>query len=154
MALVAAVIAARFYFAFGTVPPFAWGFIGAVTVFQVLLIVGLRFQDRPDIQPARPLQGDWLDHLGAWWLMACAFGALLGWVSGEAGILLRSPSPLFPLGRILFAIVLPLATMLPNVRYVSRSAAFVQVPLLVGVTLLPILVGLDAIPVLLNGSRP
>ncbi len=80
------------------------------------------------------------------WLIACAFGAFLGWVCGAvAEMMFPAHARALAWAEVFFTMLLPIATMLPNLRYVGGKVAHVQIPLLAIVTLLPILVGLGAL---------
>lgn len=135
----------RFWLEFGELSPLAWGCAAFFAILTILIIIGLRFQNRPEVHTTVAARGDWIDKIGAWWLMACAFGALLGWVCGQMANGFPRYRQIFLVAEIIFTIVLPFVTMLPNVRYVSRNAAYIQVPLLVLITVLPVLVGIDAV---------
>lgn len=138
-------ILVRFWLEFGELPAFAFGFAAFTAALQILLIVGLRFANRTEVHPDAEARGDWLDKLGAWWLVACFLGAFFGWLCGKFGEMTPEYRNAFIVAKIFFTIVLPIVTMLPNLRYVRRNAAYVQVPLLVFVTLFPILVGIGSV---------
>ena len=72
--------------------------------------------------------------------MACAFGPLLGWVMTATVFPLTAGSWRWQyLARVFFAVVLPVITAVPLVRYARGKAALIAVPLLVGITALPLL---------------
>ena len=146
-------VLAGFWLQLGEIPMYAIGFCVFLIALQILLIVGLRFGNRPEVHTKVAPKNGLLDKIGAWWLMACAFGAFFGWVAGT----LVSFSPeywyLFLSFKVFLTILLPVATMLPNIRYISRNAAYIQVPIMFVVTLLPILVGLGAAMTLIAGVR-
>jgi hypothetical protein len=84
------------------------------------------------------LRGDWLDRIGAFWLVSCAFGPLFSWF-------LASIVPLTPASwrwvygaRLILAAGLPLLTALPLTRYIRGKGGWIALLLLVGVTLLPV----------------
>src|SRR5262249_20806153 len=78
-------------------------------------------------------------RIGAFWVVACAFGPFFGYVV---------TSPVFPLTeknwrwlygiRIFLAVVVPFVTALPLLRYARGKAALMALPLLVAITALPI----------------
>jgi ABC-type polysaccharide/polyol phosphate export permease len=142
-----------FWLRFGELPPFAWGFALFLITMQILIITGLRFLNRPDVHTQPPARNDWIDKIGAWWLMACAFGAFFGWICGQLAVWFPDYRQFFQIAKVIFTIVLPVLTMLPNLRYISKNAAYIQVPILVLVTLLPILVGIDALITLWNTAH-
>lgn len=154
IALSMLVVLLRFWAEFGYVSMFAVGFAVFIAAFEVLLIVGLRFADRPDVQTTVKPSNDLLDHLGGWWLMACAFGAFFGWLVGNLVVLMPDQWRVVMAAKVFLTIIIPVATMIPNLRYISRNAAYVQVPILFFVTLLPILVGVGALISLITGARP
>jgi hypothetical protein len=141
----AALILLRFWFYFGELSFFACGFVIFTSVLQILIIVGLRFQNRMDFHTTKSVRNNWFDKLGAWWLVACAFGAFFGWICGN----LANAFPAFKMviltAEIFFTIFLPIITMLPNLRYVGAKASVVQIPILFFVTVLPMLVGLNSL---------
>jgi hypothetical protein len=128
-----------FFLRFGQVAPFAWG----VTVFMVglclLAAVGIYFLRRPEYHSPVPLRGDWLDRVGAFWLLACAFGPLAGWVLTELPALTVDNWRWLYAGRVALSMGLPVLTALPLLRYVRGRGAPVMLALLMGVTLLPML---------------
>ena len=148
------IILLGFLLSFGEIPLFAGGFSIFIAALQVLTIVGLRFLRRDETHTTVKPRNDWIDRVGSFWLMACGFGAFLGWISGVLGETFPDFWRMFNVLKVIFTIVLPVTTMLPNTRYISRNAAFVQVPILVLVTLLPVLVGISAVFALLTNSRP
>lgn len=150
IALSVGVILLRFYSEFGEVSFFAVGFSVFIVALQVLMIVGLRFARRDEVHTTVAAKNDWLDKLAGLWLAACAFGAFFGWIAGVAAAALPEYQLPFYLLEIVLTIILPLLTMVPNVRYVSRNAAYVQIPILFFVTLLPMLVGFNALRALLQ----
>lgn len=154
IALSIAAVFLRSWGEFGYVSMFAVGFAIFIAAFEVLLIVGLRFADRPDVHTTVKPQNDVFDRLGAWWLIACAFGAFFGWIVGNMVVFLPDHWRVVMVVKVFFTIVVPVASMLPNLRYVSRNAAYVQVPILIFITLLPMLVGVGALISLITGVRP
>ena len=152
--LAVVVIFARFWFAFGEISMFAVAFAVFIVALQILMIVGLRFSRRTEAHTTVKPRDDWIDRVGSFWLLACAFGAFLGYISGIVGSVFPEQWRIFSMLEVLVTIVLPVTTMLPNVRYISRNAAFVQVPILFFVTLLPILVGIDSLIALITNNKP
>lgn len=150
IALSAVVILLRFWVEFGEIPVFAFGFAAFVVVLEILIIVGLRFQNRTERHTAKGLKNDWLDKLGGWWLAACAFGAFFGWICGNLARSFPNLAIIFLTAEIIFTIILPVVTMLPNLRYISRNAAAIQVPILVFGTSLPLLIGSGSLFTLWN----
>lgn len=154
IALSMVVVFVRFWGEFGYVPMFAVGFAVFIAAAEVLLIVGLRFAHRTDVHTTVKPRNDIFDRVGAWWLMACAFGAFFGWLVGNMVGLVPDHWRVVMVVKVFFTIIIPVATMLPNLRYVSRSSAYVQVPILVFITLLPMLVGVDALMSLFAEVKP
>lgn len=128
-----------FYLRFGRVGPLGWGTTVFFDVLWLLSAIGLFFQPRTEYHSPVWLHDDWLDRVGAFWLVACAFGPLFGWIvtTGTFPITLHSWRWLYGL-RVLLAAGLPLLTALPLTRYVRGKSAWVALPLLLGVTLLPV----------------
>jgi len=133
-----------FYLEFGELPAFAFGFATFLVVLQILMIIGIRFAGRTEVHVSGRARGSAGNRLGAFWLVACAFGAFLGWVAGSLAA--NYPQYQLPLlaVKVMLTIVVPVTTMLPNVFYIQKKAAYIQVPILVGVTLLPVMYGLPA----------
>lgn len=134
-----------FYLQSGELPFFAFGVAIFFAAFQILIIVGLRFYNRTETHTTKKLQNDWIDKIGAWWLMACAFGALIGWLCGRMAEYFPNYTLIFHAAKIFFTIILPVLMMLPNLRYLERQSAAIQVPLLTFITILPMFVGLSSI---------
>ena len=138
-------IPALFYLRFGRVGPLGWGTTVFFVVYCLLCAVGLYFRPRVEYHSPVPLSGDWLDRVGAFWLVGCAFGPLLGWffTTGTIPVTHASWHRLYGL-RVLFAAVVPAALALPLTRYVRGRSARVALPLLVLVTLLPVSTAMNA----------
>jgi hypothetical protein len=131
-----------FWLQFGEIPGLAYGFGIFLVVFQILMILGLRFADRPAIDVENRVKYRWIDLTGAWWLVACAFGAFIGWIAGYLAQGYPRHKEAFQIAKVVFTIVIPVLTMLPNFRYIRKNAAFIQVPIIIIVTLLPVLLGI------------
>lgn len=128
-----------FYLRFGEIDGFAWGFTIFLVVFCLLVALGLYIQPRTQSHPQIRLQNNWVDRLGAFWLISCAFGPFFGWViTSIFPITLDSWQGLYTL-RVILAVGLPVLTALPQVRYLNAKTIFVALPLLIIVTLLPFL---------------
>jgi len=127
-----------FYLRFGEVGPMGWGTTVFFVAYCILAAIGLYFGPRTEFHTTVALRGDWADHVGAFWLVSCAFGPFLGWIVTSAfPITADSWRWLYGL-RVFLAAGIPILTALPLTRYARGKAAWVAVPLLVGVTLLPI----------------
>ncbi len=127
-----------FYLRFGDVGGLGWGVTVFLTALCLLAAVGLYFLRRPEYHTPVPLRGDWQDRVGAFWLVACAFGPLAGWLLTELPPLTLANWRWFYAGRLLCAIILPFLTALPLLRYVRGRGAPLMLALLIGVTALPI----------------
>src|SRR5215510_14010974 len=79
-----------FYLRFGEVPPLGWGTTVFFVAYCILSAVGLHFLRRPEYHTPVEWRDDWLDRIGAFWLMACAFGPLFGWFLTSAFTLTSS----------------------------------------------------------------
>lgn len=130
-----------FWLQFGVVDGFAWLIAIIAAGFQILLVIGLRHKDRLNDGPY--VRGNaTLDMIGALWLVAVVFGAVIGWFTGS---LAESIPPLtIPLHAVtvLLTIILPFLTSLPNYRYVNGSRAIIMLPMLLILTALPMLLGI------------
>jgi hypothetical protein len=133
----AVLVPALFRLRFGEVGPVGWGMTAFFVTYCLLAAVGLFFQPRTEFHTRVPLRGDWLDHVGAFWLVACAFGPFLGWIATSA-LPITAESWRWVYGlRVFLAAGLPVITAIPLTRYVRGKAAWVSLPLLIGVTILP-----------------
>ena len=132
-------IPAIFYLRFREVGPLGWGTTIFFDAFSLLSALGLYFQTRKEYHSPVPLQGDWLDRVGAFWLVACVFGPFFGWIvtTGIFPITLTSWHWLYGL-RVFLAAGIPVLLALPLTRYVRGKSAWIALPLLVCITLLPV----------------
>ena len=128
-----------FYLRFRDIGPLGWGTTIFFDTYCLLSAIGLYFQPRTEYHSPVPLRGDWLDRVGAFWLVGCAFGPFFGWIvtTGTFPITLTSWRWLYGL-RVFLAAGVPIVLALPLTRYVRGKSAWVALPLLVGVTLLPV----------------
>jgi hypothetical protein len=143
-ATAAVLMPALFFVRFGELNGFAWGCTTFLVVLQLLGALALFLRPRTAYHTKVRAKGDWADKIGAWWLMACAAGAFLGWI-------LTAAVPLTPGGwrwvygaKVLLTIVIPVATAAPLTRYARGKATLVAVPLLLFVTMLPVLTGVNS----------
>jgi hypothetical protein len=127
-----------FFLRFGEVGPLGWGLTVFVVVLSLLVVVGLFFLRRPEHHTPVASRGDWLDTLGAFWLVACAFGPLFGWMLTSAIPLTLESWHWVYGGRVALSVALPILTGLPLVRYIKGRGAPVMIALLFGVTVLPV----------------
>jgi MFS family permease len=138
-ALVTLAIPGLFYLNFGEVSPLAWGLTIFLVLFCLLAAIGLAFRPLTSFHTPVPLRGGWADRLGAFWLVSCAFGPLLGWVITTVfPLMVDNWRWLYSL-RILFAAGLPLITAFMLSRYVRGRGSLLMLLLVFGITLLPIL---------------
>lgn len=72
-------IPALFYLQFGEVGALGWGATVFFAALCLLVAVGLHFHGRHEYRTPVALRNGWLDWIGAFWLVACAFGPLFGW---------------------------------------------------------------------------
>jgi hypothetical protein len=147
--MVGAVVAAFitpliFLLRFGEVTALGWGLTVFLIAYCFLSAIGLYFLRRYEYHTTVPLRGDWMDRIGAFWLMACAFGPLLGWFVTDTIFPVTASGWRWQYGlKVFLCIGLPVLTALPLTRYARGKSALVAIPLLIGVTLLPILTGLN-----------
>ncbi len=81
---VAFLIPVLFLLRFGEVGGLGWGTTVFFVVYCLLAAVGLQFRSQPKYHTPVTARGDWLDWVGAFWLVSCAFGPLLGWIATSA----------------------------------------------------------------------
>jgi hypothetical protein len=127
-----------FYLRFGEVGPLGWGLTVAFAAYCLLAAVGLHFLVRPEYHIPVTFRNDWLDRVGAFWLVACSFGPLFGWVLTSAFLLTMDNWRWLYWGRVGLSAGLPVVTALPLLRYVRGQGAPVMLALLLGVTALPV----------------
>jgi hypothetical protein len=138
-------VPAIFYLQFGVVGPVGWGLTVFLVVLCLLVAIGLHFRRRSKYHSPVELKGDWLDRVGAFWLLTCAFGPFLGWVLTAGVPLTVGNWRWLYAARVLLSIVLPVITALPLVRYVRGRGAPLMLGLLLGVTALPVWSGLASL---------
>ncbi len=128
-----------FYLRFREIGALGWGTTIFFDAYCLLSAIGLYFQPRTEYHSPIWLRGDWLDRVGAFWLIGCAFGPFFGWLvtTGTFPITLTSWHWLYGL-RVFLAAGVPIVLALPLTRYVRGRSTWVALPLLVGVTLLPV----------------
>lgn len=142
-----------FYLRFGMVGPLGWGLTVFFDVYCLLWAIGLFFQPRTEYHTPVRLRGDWMDRVGAFWLVGCAFGPLFGWVVTEMLPLTQSSWQWVYGLRVLLAAGVPIALSLPLLRYVRGRATLVALPLLLVITLLPVSTALQVGQDLWEGPR-
>lgn len=134
----AVLLPALFYLRFGEVDGLGWGTTIFFVVYCLLAAAGLYFGPRREFHTPVRLRGDWLDRIGAFWLVACVFGPFFGYV-------VTAIFPLTPASwrwvygvRFFLGGGLPAITCLPLVRYMRGKVILVGLPILVIVTMLAI----------------
>jgi hypothetical protein len=115
---------------------FTLGAFGILVGFLLLVAFGFYFTDEPQFHTTVAFKNDWLDKLGAFWLVALCFGPIVGYLISLVQPTLKSWRWQFS-ARIFFAAALPVLLSLPLYRYARGKAALIAVPLLIGLTLLP-----------------
>lgn len=143
-----------FLLGFGELNRFLFGFLIFVSALQIFLIVGLRIPSRTRFHLTHWLSGDFINELGAWWLVSCAFGALFGWICSYLAVSFPDYENIFLSAAVFFTIFLPVLTMLPRLRFLERDTSYKQIPLLFFVTILPVLVGFNSFLTLWNLINP
>ena len=127
-----------FYLRFGRVGPLGWGLTVFFATYCLLSAAGLYFLVRPEYHTPVRLQNDWLDRVGAFWLVACAFGPFFGWLLTSAFQLTMNNWRWLFGGRVILSVAIPILTSLPLLRYVRGRGAPVMLAMLIGVTALPV----------------
>lgn len=134
----ALLIPAIFYLRFGEVGPLGWGTTIFFSAYCLLSAIGLYFLVRPKYHTPVIRRNDWLDRIGAWWLVACVLGPFFGWLLTSAFPLTEDNWRWLYSGRVLLSVGLPILTALPLLRYVRGRGAPVMLALLLGVTALAV----------------
>jgi hypothetical protein len=128
---------AMFFAEFGSINWFAISVTIFVVALHLLFALGLYFLTKTQYHTAVPLRGGLADRIGAFWLVACAFGPFIGWIVTVFGVTESSWRWQY-LARVLLAAALPVITAAPLVTYARGKAALEAVPLLIIITALPI----------------
>ena len=141
------------YLQIGEIGLVGWVLIAGFEVFLLLVALGLYLAYRPEYQTKVETRGDWLDRVGAAWLVVVAFGPLLGWTVTSTVFNVTPGSWRWLFGiRAALAVALPVLTMLPLLRYARGKAAMIALPLLIGLTALAALSGSWTLRDLLGGT--
>ncbi|HYW73969.1 MAG TPA: hypothetical protein VE961_23300 [Pyrinomonadaceae bacterium] len=127
-----------FYLKFGSINWFTIGFTIFLVALCLLLALGLFIQNKTEYHTAVPTERSLADRIGAFWLLACAFGPLFGWLLTAIPASASSWKWQY-LGRAFLAVILPVITAVPLVPYARGKAALIAVPLLLVITALPVL---------------
>lgn len=133
-----------FYLWFGEINVFALSFTGFLVVLCLLVALGYWIQNVPEYQTPVQAKGGVLDYVGAFWLVACAFGPFFGWVLMAFPLTEGDWVWLYAV-RAGLCIGLPVLTALPLFRYVRGKYWYVMVLLLFGVTTLAAWSGLNTL---------
>jgi hypothetical protein len=115
---VAVLIPALFFLRFGDVSGLGWGTIIFFVVYCLLAAIGLQFRSQTRHHTPVAARGDWLDWIGAFWLVSCAFGRLLGWIA----------TSVFPSNRVDLALVVFTSGRTGRRRAVDYGHSFDSVP--------------------------
>jgi hypothetical protein len=127
-----------FYLKFGSINWFSIAFTIFLVVLSLLFALGFFFQTRKEYHTDVPMERSLADRIGAFWLVACAFGPFFGWIVTAITPTETSWKWQY-LSRAFLAVVLPVITAVPLVPYARGKAALIAVPLLLCITALPIL---------------
>lgn len=136
-AVLAVFVPLRFYLEFGEVGTMGWGTTVFLCAISWLAALGIEFSDRPAFHAPVAVSGGIRDAVGAFWLVACAFGPLAGWALTELPLTERSWRWQFG-ARIALAGVAPIAAALCLTPYARGLAARIAIPLLLLVTAIPV----------------
>lgn len=138
---------------FGEVGPLGWGTTVFFAAYCLLAAVALFFRQLPQYHTKVAMRGDWTDKVGAFWLVACTFGPLFGWIATSV-LPVTAGSWHWVYGlRAFLAAGLPLITAIPLTRYVRGKAAWVSLPILIIITLLPVSTAVRVTQDLRDGPR-
>jgi hypothetical protein len=142
-----------FYWRFGEVGGLGWGTTMFFVAYCLLAAIGVYFRPRTEYHTPVRLRGDWVDRIGAFWLVSCVFGPLLGWMITSAFPITTTTWQWLYALRVILAVGVPLGTALSLTRYLRGKATWVALPLLVIVTLLPIWSAVDVSRDLWEGPK-
>jgi hypothetical protein len=148
----AVVIPVLFYLQFGEINAFALSFTGFVVVLCLLVALGYSITDRPEHQTLATQKGGLTGRVGAFWLVACAFGPFFGWVVTTTEVPLTEDNWWWRYAvRAALSAGLPVLTALPLFPYVRGRYWYVALALLFGVTALPVWSGVNTMLDLRDG---
>ena len=143
----AVLIPALCYLKFGEINAYGLSFTVFMVVLCLLVALGYYFADRPVQQTTTPPSAGGLPgRVGAFWLVACAFGPFFGWLV---------TAPEFPVtegdwwwryaARAALSVGLPVLTALPLLVYVRGRRWYVALLLLLCVTSLAAWSGVNTV---------
>jgi MFS family permease len=140
-----------YYLRFGNIGPLAWGLAVFFDVILLLMAVAAYFEGDTEYHAPVKHRLDWLDRIGGFWLVGCAFGPFFGWAVVN-GWPLTQDSWHWRYGlRAFLAAGLPILLGLPLLRYAHGKYSLRLVLLLLLVTLLPVSTGIGSIQDLWEG---
>lgn len=131
-------IPAIFWMRFGEFGPVGLGLTVFLVAYCLLSAVGLYYLRKPSFHSPVALKNDWLDRVGAVWLVCCALGPFLSWILVNALSLDALNWRWLYGGRFLLSAVLPILTALTLLRYVRGKGKFVMLAILIVITALPV----------------
>jgi hypothetical protein len=132
------IVLLAFWLHHGVINGFAWGVAGFLAGICLLAAVGVYFRPRQEYHSPVELRGDWGDKIGAFWLVSCAFGALVSWIFAQSQTISADSWETRYWLWIFLAIGLPLATAVPLFPYLRGPSILVGLPLLLIITFIPI----------------
>jgi hypothetical protein len=132
------IIPLLFYLHFGEIDAYALSFTAFIVVLCLLVALGYSVSDRPESETRAALRGGPFDYVGAFWLVACAFGPFFGWLVTAASTLTEENWRWRYVVRVLLCVALPVLTALPLFIYVRGRYRHIALLLLMGVTALPV----------------
>lgn len=142
-----------FYLEFGEVGPLGWGLTVFFAVIFILIAISDRYESEIDTHSEQKAKGDWIDRIGAFWLVCCAFGPLAGWAVSNVPHTVENWKLLYGI-RIFLAAGLPVLTVFPHLRYLfSGKGVLIKAAILIVITLLPVSTAVNSIRDLLNGPE-
>jgi len=127
-----------FYLKFGSINWFSISFTVFLVVLCLLFALGLFLQNKREYQTNVPMENSLADRIGAFWLIACAFGPFFGWIITAIPPTAASWKWQY-LGRAFLSVILPVITAVPLVPYARGRSALIAIPLLLVITALPVL---------------
>lgn len=142
----AVIIPVLFFLAFGEINAFALSFTAFIVVLMLLVALGYSVPDKTDGQTLVARRGGPLDYVGAFWLVACAFGPFFGWIMTTSLVALTEGNWRWRYAaRAVLSVGVPLLTALPLFLYVRGKYWYVVLMLLVGLTSLSAWSGVNTV---------
>jgi hypothetical protein len=142
----AIIIPVLFFLRFGEINAFALSFTAFIVVLLLLVALGYSTPDKTAGQTPVKWKGGPLNYVGAFWLLACAFGPFFGWLMTTSFVALTEGNWWWRyVARAVLSVGVPVLTALPLFLYVRGKYWYVVLMLLLGLTSLSAWSGVNTV---------